>query len=104
MERKKAREEKKLKKEEELRAKRELQAKKREEREKKKREAIGKRKRRQEAEERILKDIEVSSDDEVKVEAGKCFACELEYDNFIECNNCLKRFHPACADLENDIR
>ena len=93
MERKKAREEKKLKKGEELRAKRELQAKKkREEREKKKREAIEKRKRRQEAEERILKDTEVSSDDEVTVEAGKCFACELEYDNFIECKNCFKRF------------
>ncbi|KAH3699823.1 hypothetical protein DPMN_074785 [Dreissena polymorpha] len=60
--------------------------------------------RKQENKEAILQEINDSlSDSDVDFEAGKCFACEKTYDNFIECTNCGRRFHFACVDIENQL-
>ena len=41
------------------------------------------------------------SDSDIPVQAGKCYACDSAYENFIECTNCYRRFHVSCADIEN---
>ena len=34
----------------------------------------------------------------IQVDANTCFTCEKPYDtDFIECNNCMRRFHIACV-------
>lgn len=72
-----------------------------EKRKQKQREDREKKARKREMRERLLRSIEneSESDDAVDVGIGNCYKCENPYesDQYLQCSNCLRRFHLACA-------